>query len=126
MLSFFGRWNRQVRPNPLFSLFRLTFIEVPDFGLREWLAKYGHAVLPSLFAHQCDTFNVAKVLGIEFNVFPKCSQIPAMEIVHSAEDSNLAVSRDLAFDFGKKMLVILFGKLAAHSEGQNLPICFFM
>ena len=66
------------------------------------------------------------MLDIELDVLPKCSQIPAMKIVHSAKHPNLAVSRDLTFHFGNEVLAILFGQLAAHVEGQNLSVCFFM
>jgi hypothetical protein len=101
----------------------LAVIEVLDLGRRKWFTEDGHAFLPFRFTNDGQSLDVFPVSKVKFNIFPRGSNAPAVEVVHLKENAELAMLLDELIDDGRKRLVGLLRELAGHFHVQQFSSC---
>src|SRR5215470_3547985 len=95
-------------------------VEVVDLSHGEWLAHFGHPLLPGLVADQRDPFNLRAVSGRELNVVPQGMQVPTLKVVELGQQTYLALLSHGGIDDRDKILVVLVVEFTGEPETENI------
>src|ERR1043166_7326899 len=75
-------WRHSIDRYPTASFIDIGNIDIFDFGTCERTAELSHSRLPLFLANDRQPFDVAIMLPVKLNVFPKRTGRPPMEVPH--------------------------------------------